>query len=63
MRALCAGGWIWLAAGLAAPAESSIDAAHRLRADHPAVGVVVLSSFLEAEWCLRLLARGAAGRL
>lgn len=30
MRALCAGGWIWLAAGLAAPAESSIDAAHRL---------------------------------
>lgn len=38
-----------------------IDAAHRIRADHPSVGVVVLSSFLEADWCLRLLARGAAG--
>lgn len=38
-----------------------IDAARRIRADHPAVGVVVLSSFIEAEWCLRLVADGAAG--
>lgn len=38
-----------------------IDVARRIRADHPAVGVVVLSSFIEPEWCLRLVADGAAG--
>ena len=38
-----------------------IDAARRIRADHPAVGVVVLSSFIETQWCVRLLADGAAG--
>lgn len=38
-----------------------IDAARRIRADHPTVGVVVLSSFLETQWCERLLADGAAG--
>ena len=38
-----------------------IDVARRIRADHPAVGVVVLSSFVETQWCVRLLADGAGG--
>lgn len=38
-----------------------LDAARRIRAEHPAVGVVVLSSFLEEEWCLELVSEGAAG--
>ncbi|WP_395729684.1 response regulator [Nakamurella sp.] len=38
-----------------------IDAARRIRADHPTIGVVVLSSFIEAQWCLQLVADGAAG--
>ena len=38
-----------------------LEAARRIRDTHPDVGVVVLSSFLEEEWCLRLVADGAAG--
>lgn len=38
-----------------------IDAARQIKAAYPTVGVVVLSSFIEAEWCLRLLSDGAAG--
>jgi DNA-binding NarL/FixJ family response regulator len=38
-----------------------IDVAKRIRAQHPTVGVVVLSSFVEEEWCLQLVADGASG--
>jgi DNA-binding NarL/FixJ family response regulator len=38
-----------------------IDAARRIRAAHPSVGVVVLSQFIEADWCLTLLGDGSAG--
>lgn len=38
-----------------------LQAAQRIRRAHPDVGVVVLSSFLEEEWCLQLVADGAAG--
>jgi DNA-binding NarL/FixJ family response regulator len=38
-----------------------IDAAHRIRAEHPDVGVVVLSQFSEAEYAYELLKDGAAG--
>ena len=38
-----------------------IDAAQRIRASHPSVGVVVLSQFIEEDWCLTLLADGSAG--
>lgn len=38
-----------------------IDAAKRIRARHPATGVVVLSSFAEEDWGLALIADGAEG--
>jgi DNA-binding NarL/FixJ family response regulator len=38
-----------------------IDAARRIRADHPEIGVVVLSQFAEEEYAFELLRDGAAG--
>jgi DNA-binding NarL/FixJ family response regulator len=38
-----------------------IDAAHRIRARHPAMGVVVLSQYAEATYALDLLRDGTAG--
>lgn len=38
-----------------------IQAARRIRAANPSVGVVVLSQFIEEDWCLALLADGSAG--
>jgi DNA-binding NarL/FixJ family response regulator len=38
-----------------------LQAAHRIRALSPRTGVVVLSSFVEEEWGLALVAQGAAG--
>ena len=39
-----------------------IDAAHRIRAAHPEIGVVVLSQYAEATYALELLRDGTAGR-
>lgn len=38
-----------------------IDAARRIRADHPSIGVVVLSQFAEEEYAYELLKDGAEG--
>src|SRR5215467_364423 len=38
-----------------------IDAAKRIRAAHPATGVVVLSQYVEAEYAFDLLSDGVAG--
>src|SRR5437762_104180 len=38
-----------------------IDAAHALRASHPALGVVVLSQYADPSYATRLLQDGAAG--
>lgn len=38
-----------------------IDAARRIRSDHPEIGVVVLSQFAEEEYAYELLKDGAAG--
>jgi DNA-binding NarL/FixJ family response regulator len=38
-----------------------IDAARRIRSDHPDIGVVVLSQFTEEEYAYELLKDGAAG--
>ena len=38
-----------------------IEAAHRIRTAHPAVGVVVLSQHAEAAYALQLLGQGTAG--
>jgi DNA-binding NarL/FixJ family response regulator len=38
-----------------------IDAARRIRAEHPEIGVVVLSQFAEEEYAYELLKDGAAG--
>jgi DNA-binding NarL/FixJ family response regulator len=38
-----------------------IQAARRIRSDHPEVGVVVLSQYVEEEYAFELLADGAAG--
>jgi DNA-binding NarL/FixJ family response regulator len=42
--------------------DEGIRAAERIRESHPQTGVVVLSQYLEPEYALSLLARGAAGR-
>jgi len=42
--------------------DEGLQAANRLRRDHPRVGVVVLSQFAEPEYALALLEDGAAGR-
>lgn len=41
--------------------NEGIDAAKRIRADHPEIGVVVLSQFAEEEYAYDLLKNGAAG--
>ncbi len=38
-----------------------IDAAKKIRADHPEIGVVVLSQYVEEEYAYELLKEGAAG--
>jgi DNA-binding NarL/FixJ family response regulator len=38
-----------------------IDAAHRIRRHHPAVGVVVLSQYVEEQYAVDLLSGGAGG--
>jgi DNA-binding NarL/FixJ family response regulator len=38
-----------------------IDAAKRIRADHPSTGVVVLSQYVEEEYAFDLLSEGVAG--
>jgi len=38
-----------------------IDAAHRIRAEHPDVGVVVLSQYAEESYAVELLKNGTAG--
>ena len=38
-----------------------IQAARRIRSDHPVVGVVVLSQYVEEDYAFELLAHGAAG--
>jgi len=42
--------------------DEGIRAAEQIRASHPEVGVVVLSQYVEPEYALSLLAKGAAGR-
>ena len=39
-----------------------IEAAHRIRAEHPGVGVVILSQFADEAYPFALLQYGAAGR-
>jgi DNA-binding NarL/FixJ family response regulator len=41
--------------------SEGIDAARRIRADHPQVGVVVLSQYVEEDYAFALVAQGAAG--
>src|SRR5262245_3633035 len=38
-----------------------IEAAKRIRAEHPAIGVVVLSQHIEPDYAMELLADGVAG--
>jgi DNA-binding NarL/FixJ family response regulator len=38
-----------------------IDAAHRIRAEHPAIGVVVLSQYAQEDYAYELLKNGAGG--
>src|SRR5262249_9334423 len=41
--------------------DEGLIAAEQLRASHPMLGVLVLSQYVEAEYALRLLARGEQG--
>ena len=41
--------------------DEGIEAAKRIRAEHPGVGVVVLSQYVEEDYAFALLAEGAAG--
>lgn len=41
--------------------DEGISAAIRIRAEHPQVGVLVLSTYAESEWAARLLTQGASG--
>ncbi|GGP90483.1 response regulator transcription factor [Streptosporangium pseudovulgare] len=43
------------------PGFEGIDAAHRIRADHPATGVVVLSQFSDALYAFEVFKHGAEG--
>ncbi|MFI6323529.1 response regulator [Nonomuraea sp. NPDC050556] len=43
------------------PGFEGIDAAHRIRADHPSVGVVVLSQYADALFALELFKEGTEG--
>jgi DNA-binding NarL/FixJ family response regulator len=42
--------------------DEGLRAAHRIGEQHPEVGVVVLSQYLEASYAMRLLEEGTAGR-
>jgi len=42
--------------------DEGIRAAEQIRASYPEIGVVVLSQYVEPEYALSLLAKGAAGR-
>ncbi|MDX6688569.1 MAG: hypothetical protein QOG15_26 [Solirubrobacteraceae bacterium] len=42
--------------------DEGIQAAHAIRRDHPGMGVVVLSQYLESTYAMRLLEDGSAGR-
>jgi DNA-binding NarL/FixJ family response regulator len=42
--------------------DEGIRAAQQLREDHPEVGVIVLSQYIEPAWALQLLEDGSAGR-
>ena len=42
--------------------NEGIQAASRLRTDHPSVGVVVLSQYVDPSYALALLSEGSAGR-
>jgi DNA-binding NarL/FixJ family response regulator len=41
--------------------DEGLRAAHQIRAEHPGVGVLVLSQYVEAEYALDLVSEGAAG--
>lgn len=41
--------------------DEGIEAARRIRAEHPGVGVVVLSQYVEEDYAFALLAEGAGG--
>jgi DNA-binding NarL/FixJ family response regulator len=41
--------------------NEGIDAARRIRAEHPSIGVVVLSQYVEADYAFELLKEGVAG--
>ena len=41
--------------------KEGIEAAKRIRAEHPRVGVVVLSQYVEEDYAFELLAEGVAG--
>jgi DNA-binding NarL/FixJ family response regulator len=42
--------------------DEGLQAAHAIRRDHPNIGVVVLSQYLESTYAMRLLEDGSAGR-
>jgi DNA-binding NarL/FixJ family response regulator len=42
--------------------DEGLHAAHRIGEEHPEVGVVVLSQYLESSYAMRLLEEGTAGR-
>jgi DNA-binding NarL/FixJ family response regulator len=42
--------------------DEGLQAAHAIRRDHPDIGVVVLSQYLESTYAMRLLEGGSAGR-
>lgn len=44
------------------PSMEGIEAAHAIKAEHPAVGVVVLSQYVDETYAFELLRNGAAGR-
>ena len=41
--------------------NEGIDAAKRIRVEHPGIGVVVLSQYVEEDYAFELLADGVAG--
>jgi DNA-binding NarL/FixJ family response regulator len=42
--------------------DEGLQAAHAIRRDHPDIGVVVLSQYVESTYAMRLLEDGSAGR-
>ncbi|HEY6741818.1 MAG TPA: response regulator transcription factor, partial [Lapillicoccus sp.] len=53
--------WAPPAGDLETPSMEGIDAAHAIKASHPAVGVVVLSQYVDATYAFELLRAGANG--